>query len=90
MRLTLTGKADLPQAGLDTSRDFRGRQPLDPQSIGYVLEGGQVREQSIILEHETDIPFSQVGPFAFIESGYFNTNEQETAAIRIVEQTEYI
>ena len=56
----------------------------------YVFENGELVDEVKTLENEADVAFAEVGAFAFVEMGYFDTVEDEAAGIGIVEEAEYI
>jgi hypothetical protein len=56
----------------------------------HVFENGQLINQVKTLEYKSDIPFPEIGSFAFVEAGHFDAVKQEASAIWIVEQTQDI
>ena len=56
----------------------------------YILKNSQFIDEVETLEHEPDIVFTEISPFAFIEAGHFNAIEDKTARIGIIEQSQYI
>src|SRR5260221_2764841 len=52
----------------------------------YIFKNGELVYQIKTLEDETNISFSQISSFAFIEFGYFNSIEHKATAVGVVQQ----